>query len=123
MPLKETYFAILDKVKKENPDAMYISVARKTPENAPVDETILALAPSDELVALRKTLDHAEYKKRYLKEIDTKEARLHLQIIRNIALSTDVYLVCWEKSGSFCHRYILLDMLGAKEKTKQTTLF
>lgn len=124
--LKETYFAILDKKRELYPDAVFISVARVTPKNAKVDQVYLALAPSIKLITAYndgKGISWEEYTQRYKKEIDNTEAETDLLVLSRMAEINDIFLVCYEKTGRNCHRHILLEILGAKPKTKQTTLF
>jgi uncharacterized protein (DUF488 family) len=43
--------------------------------------------------------------------------------IKEMAETRDVYLVCWEPNGEFCHRHILMRMITGEKEVKQATLF
>lgn len=110
--LRETYFAVWEKVKKDNPDAVFVSVALKRPAHTPIDFSAPALAPSAELLSdYKEGLSWEEYTKRFIAEMDCDEARWNMDYFKNMAIDKDVYLVCWERSGSNCHRYLLLDLM------------
>jgi uncharacterized protein YeaO (DUF488 family) len=71
------------------------------------------LAPSNELLSKYSlSPDEREYREKYVKEILTNpEAITKLIKIWELSKNNDVYLLCYEPEGYFCHRYILLNIL------------
>lgn len=53
----------------------------------------------------------AEYTARYQNEVLSKKDAIlsELQKIRELAGERDIYFLCYEKPGAFCHRYLLRD--------------
>jgi hypothetical protein len=79
-----------------------ISIARKTPRNIKVP-IYLDLAPQFDLVTdYKKDHDQSKYVLRYSIEVLSKlDPQKVLQDLDNKTL------LCYEKSGEFCHRYIV----------------
>jgi len=125
--LKETYFAVVAKVKKANPNAVFYAAALKMPFF--VDKTLFkahltVLAPTPELLKEFKTIEDAvgsktawvtsNYEQRFRSQIlNDLNALAKLKELCIEAMEKDVYLVCWEKNYP-CHRFLLLDL--AREK-------
>ena len=103
--IKETYLAILKKMRELHPEAEFIVVTRTAHS---------VLAPSWELLNEAKStnMTFAEYSRRYIKEIsERRAARLELTRLARLSREKDVYLVCYEKDPARCHRSILLKII------------
>ncbi|MHA1229226.1 MAG: DUF488 domain-containing protein [Candidatus Helarchaeota archaeon] len=101
--LKESYFAVSNKLPK---DAVKIYVMRARFNSI--------LAPSWELLrkAKNEAMSFEEYRKLFIKEIsENKDAIDKLFEIRETAKKRDVYLICYEKDSSKCHRSILIEII------------
>ena len=125
--LRETYFAVVAKVKKANPDAVFYAAALKMPffvDKAIFKAHLAVLAPTAELLKDVKTIEAAvgskaawvtsKYEQRFRSQIlNDPNAMAKLKELCVEAMERDVYLVCWEKNYP-CHRFLLLDL--AREK-------
>jgi len=101
--LKESYFANARKLPK---DAIKIYVMR-----ARFNST---LAPSWDLLnkAKNEKWSFKKYRIHFIKEITkNKKAIDRLFEIRELAKNNDVYLICFEKDSSKCHRSILIEII------------
>jgi len=88
-----------------------ISIARKTPINIPV---YLDLAPPMDLVLeYKRTLDQSMYVLKYsievLSKLDPEKVARDLD---------NKILLCYEKTGDFCHRHIVGKWLKIYTKTQ-----
>jgi hypothetical protein len=103
MDLKETYFGNLGNVKKMDPGALIIDVTRRSGS---------VLSPSWILLNeyKAKNIDWDGYVSRFVKEMDTPVSRAEMLRIGELAMTKDVYLVCFERVGH-CHRFLLVDMI------------
>jgi uncharacterized protein YeaO (DUF488 family) len=108
MKVYTSYFANLKKVPK---DAVAISICAKAPDWYK-GEQYKRLAPSYSLLtAWKATHDERMYVSIYdsfLKGLSQQEILKDLSLISR---GKDVVLVCFEKSGSFCHRNLVLNWL------------
>ena len=50
------------------------------------------------------------YISRFLREMDNPECKTEMLRIGELAMTKDVYLVCFERVGN-CHRFLLVDMI------------
>jgi len=72
------------------------------------------LAPSEALLDQykRSEIDWEKYAEQYrLELLASREAYQYLEEIKELAKSREVYLYCYEKDPSHCHRSILLEIL------------
>jgi uncharacterized protein YeaO (DUF488 family) len=121
MEIYTSYFAKLNKIK----DAGYfpISIARYTPKNIEICE-LKIFAPSKEILGKikRGEIDEVEYERMYREEMtnryDFNLVLEGLERISEINDKRDLVLLCYEKSGDFCHRHIFASIMG--EKTGKT---
>ena len=99
-----TYFA---KLKKLPSNIIPIAISASTPEGY-IGLTYKALAPTwDILSNYKSNYDEQEYIRRYTEEILGK-LNVHDEYTKlTQGHKLDVALVCYEKSGSFCHRNIV----------------
>ena len=91
-------------------DAVFVRIVRM-PDQSP-------LSPSEDLLEDYKLhgLSWAEYVKRFKAEmIMSAGAHDAAQVIRDLARTKDVYLVCYEKTDARCHRRIVKEMIEAGE--------
>jgi len=113
--LKETYFAVLDKTRSENPNAYFIAVSRKIPsKKCGCDSVYTSLAPSLKLLRDYKNgnINSLGYTELYKLEIKANASAMrYMRKIKNISKERDVFLVCWEGPGKFCHRHILKEII------------
>jgi hypothetical protein len=98
-----SYFAKLNKIREQYPDIEPICIARYSPKNIKI-RRCQQLYPTPELISGYKTgrIGKEEYTKTYidvvLGSLDTKNVYEVLD---------GKCMVCYEKSGDFCHRYII----------------
>ena len=71
-------------------------------------ERYKALAPTKEMIELAHAGKFDEYTKRYREEILSK-----LDPLKVYEELDGAILLCWEKSGSFCHRRLVAEWLEA----------
>jgi len=85
-----------------------VSIARSSP-NGSFDEIRIDLAPTETLLRDFKDgkIDEAEYRFRYVKEVldNLDPAEIEASLSNSI-------LLCYEKTGEFCHRHILSEWLS-----------
>jgi len=126
--LKETYFAIVPRVKKDHPEAMFYAVALKMPffvDRTLFKEQVLLLAPTADLLYEYKNeekkrgnvaaFEFTRYRERFRKQILENPASLEkLRQIFYESQTKEVYLVCWEKNPP-CHRFLLLEIVSEKQ--------
>ena len=103
MSLEETYLGNVENVRRASPDAVIIDVTRRAGS---------VLSPSwgmlNEYKA--KKINWDEYIARFIKEMDNPASRAEMLRLGELAMTRDVYLVCFERVGN-CHRFLLLDMI------------
>jgi len=107
--LKETYLAILSKMREKHPDAYFIVVTRTAAS---------PLSPSWELLNKAKAdkWGFKKYREYFISEIESnRTAREAMKYIKEISKRQDVYLVCYEKDAKKCHRSILIEMINELE--------
>jgi uncharacterized protein YeaO (DUF488 family) len=123
--LKETNFPILSKIKAKNPNAYFVAVSRKISDKVTVHEHCMALAPSYRLFGdyFTHKITEEEYTRIFHEEMKSDKAQDAMTRIKEMAETRDVYLVCWEPNGEFCHRHILMRMITGEKEVKQATLF
>lgn len=108
-----SYFARSDKLT----DVYRISISNSTPSWAIVEDTMLAFAPTWEMIEdYKKTGDVVAYESAYFKLLQSREKDVKLALNRLRMLSKDktVLLCCRENSNKFCHRRLLSKYLGIK---------
>lgn len=118
MKIYTSYFAKLNKIL----DAGYlpISIARYTPKGISNIPQLKIFAPSEELLRKIKSgeIDETEYEKIYRKDMekfDFNRVWETFEQISEINGKKDLVLLCFEKSGEFCHRNIFASLM--REKT------
>lgn len=100
--IRETYLAILKRMREEHPEAEFIVVTATAKH---------ILAPPWGLVKRVKKIPWDEYERLYIKWIQSKPGALQeLRRIKWLSKMKDVYLVCYEKEFP-CHRFILMQMI------------
>ena len=116
MGIYRSYFAKL----KNIVEAGYypISITRYPPKGLNIPE-IKLFAPSVELLNKIKSgeIDEGEYEKLYRNEMSKFDFNLVLETFNRISLNNDgkdLVLLCYEKSGDFCHRHIFASLMGEK---------
>lgn len=102
----ECYLAILKRYKKTFPEA-YFEVITRTSKSV--------LSPSKELLYRAKyieKMDFGMYRALFLKEIlNNPKALKRIEELREIAKEKLVFLICYEKDSSKCHRSIVKDII------------
>lgn len=93
---------------EEGKEKYLISIARFTPNWFPDIKEEKLLAPSENLLRNYKLgkVTIKEYIKEYTTQIEP--------ILDNIIIDNGSILLCYEKSGDFCHRHILAELLRNK---------
>ena len=109
MDIKTGYFSYLEKYKAMGYTP--ISIARFTPSWFK-GLHISYLAPSRKLLFSYKNnqINEEQFKEEYYKMLN----RLDLsKILTKFNVSDNVILLCYEKTGNFCHRHLLADYLNS----------
>lgn len=98
--LKESYLANVNNLPK---DSVKIVVTRSAGH---------VLSPSKTLLWDYKNgkVDWEGYVKTFIREMDNPACVAIMREIKQIAMTRDVYLLCYEKEYP-CHRFLLLDMI------------
>jgi uncharacterized protein YeaO (DUF488 family) len=97
-------------------DGRRILVTRRWPmyvRREAADEWIKELGPSNALLdaILHKGIDWPTYKVRYLKEMESEEAKTQIRRLADIARSETITLMCVCKNELECHRSLLRDLV------------
>ena len=103
--LTNCYLAVLKKFRLQYPNAHFEVITRTAGS---------VLAPSWKLLTLAKEvgLSFNEYEKLFTDEINNNpEAKKRLEELREIGNNQIIFLVCFEKNASRCHRSIVKRML------------
>jgi len=97
-----SYFAKM----KKYPDMEFISVARFTPKGINISE-IKELMPSEQLIYLWKgrKIDEKRYTEIYMEQL------IGIDRLKLGNMLQGKCIVCYERSGTFCHRHIIADWL------------
>ena len=101
----DCYFAVLKKFKEQYPNAIFELIMRRF--NHP-------LSPSWKLLTRAKTegWSFSKYKVEFLKELNKrKDAKEKLKELKEISREHDLFLICFEKDASVCHRSIIKELL------------
>ena len=121
MKIYMSYFAKLNKIL----DAGYlpISIARYTPKGINNIPQLKIFAPSEELLRKIKSgeIDETEYEKIYRKDMEKFDFNRIWETFEQISEKNgkkDLVLLCFEKSGEFCHRNIFASLMGEKTANK-----
>jgi len=108
--LKETYFAISNRL----PDDVIKVFVMRARFNS-------VLAPSWKLLnkAKAENWSFEKYRKHFIKEIMSNQKAIEkMREIKKLAETKDVYLICYEKDASKCHRTILIELINKLEEVK-----
>lgn len=111
----ECYLAILRKFKERFPEAHFEVITRTSKS---------VLSPSKQLLYKVKYLEKEDlkmnferYRALYLKEIlNNPDALIRIEELIEIAKEKVVFLICYEKDSSKCHRSILKDVIENPNK-------
>ena len=121
MKIYTSYFAKLNKIL----DGGYfpISIARYIPKGIDNISQLNIFAPSEELLRNIKSgeIDETEYEKIYRKDMERFDFNRiwdTFEQISEINGKKDLVLLCYEKSGDFCHRHIFASLMGEKTNNK-----
>lgn len=110
MPIKVK--SIFDKPAKE--DGWRIIVSRTCPKLKNKESWMPGLAPSWKLLSDWKVrrITWEEYEKRYLEEMMGERSRQTIKhLLRAVVNGETITLLCYERNGEHCHRYLLKDIL------------
>jgi len=128
MEIKQAYFAVLEKTRKEHPDALIYAVSRrlsrwqsKERQMELLTSQLIELAPSERLHMdqYKKLITWDQFTERFIEEIKKSEnAQKTLRELIEKSKTNEIFLVCHEgpKQGKSCHRFILLDMIKQIEE-------
>lgn len=100
----DCYLAILDKMKKQYPDA-HFEVITRTAQSV--------LSPSFKLLRIAKAGMKFEIYKIALTDelLRSEKAQMRLRKLKEIASKKLVFLVCFEKDATRCHRSLIKEMI------------
>lgn len=98
-------------------DGVKVSISVTAPRGFVCDEQLRALAPDSETLWAHKgrRIDDAEYSRRYNTKLDEAGESVG-ELLADVSSrhpGKDIFLLCWEKPGEFCHRRLLADWLKA----------
>ncbi len=102
---------------KEDSDGTRVLITRFYPRGVRkdhFDEWVRALAPSVELLKGYKEgkVDQEQFKIQFYSQIYSNTDSLEaIQTISEIARHSNVTLLCYEKDGDFCHRYLVNSLI------------
>lgn len=102
---------------KDESDGTRILITRFYPRGVRkghFDEWVRELAPSIELLKGYKEgiINQEQFTVQFFSQINSNVASLEaLQSISEIAKTSDITLLCYEKDGEFCHRHLVNDMV------------
>ncbi|MGI0006740.1 MAG: DUF488 domain-containing protein [Nitrosotalea sp.] len=102
---------------KEDSDGTRVLITRFYPRGVRkdhFDEWVRALAPSVELLKGYKEgkVDQEQFKTQFYSQIYSNTDSLEaIQTISKIARHSNVTLLCYEKDGDFCHRYLVNSLI------------
>ena len=104
---------------KEKRDGKRILITRHYPrfhKKLEYDEWNRNLAPSKELLKRykREEINWNEFRLAFLQELSSEDARRELDKLAKLAQSRSVTLLCYEKEGEKCHRYIVRAMIAKR---------
>ena len=107
--------SIYDKIEKR--DGKRVLITRHYPrflKKLEYDEWNRNLAPSRELLKKYKDkeITWAQFRLAFLKELTSDEAKRDLDRLAKLAQKRSVTLLCYEKEGEKCHRYIVSAIIG-----------
>ena len=101
----ECYLAILKKCKKQYPDAHFEVITRTAKS---------VLSPSKDLLIKAKAerMDFEVYRELYIGEVfNNLDALRRIHELKKIAKDKLVFLICYEKDASECHRSIVKELI------------
>ncbi|MBO5435343.1 DUF488 domain-containing protein [bacterium] len=109
MNIYTSYFA---KMKKLGDDIVPIAICAKVPTGINC-QNYKKLAPSfDILMQYKSNPDKDLYTQRYRSEILGKlDVETVISDLTNLSGGKDIALLCYEKTGDFCHRHLVADWL------------
>lgn len=94
--------------KQCDPSAMYLKITR-----AHINSI---LSPSWNLYhkAKRRKVTWDQYKTEFLKEMNNEKVRDLLEKLRAFAQTRDLYLICYEKDPTHCHRSLVKKLIDGE---------
>lgn len=99
-------------------DAFTVQISTSKPKGMEVDVEFEMVYPDYKtMVAPHRdgSIDDAEYTRRYKEAVlDPKKDRILEAVgrMKEMAEDRDIYLMCYEKPGAFCHRYLVSNFLN-----------
>lgn len=113
MEIFTSYFAV---ARSLDPDLYFVVSISRFPPRWFSGLRCLSLAPSKDLLFDYKSgLSEAVYTRRYRHELsELFDLREVFQNLAMFSKGRDMVLCCYEKSGEFCHRHILSDIVFEK---------
>ncbi len=114
MKIYTSYFAKLKKMEQSFPYGLcVVSIASKDPHPSFSNNKLSKLAPPwYVLKAYKENGDKEQYIKDYKRLVlDNLNPKEIYETLKNRAGYGDVVLVCYEKSGDFCHRHLVAEWL------------
>ena len=93
-------------------NAILVQVSNSAPMQ--VDYTIRPAIPAWRLVSAHKNkqITNEEYTEKYVADTDFAAVKAKLDAIQAANEGKDIILLCYERSGNFCHRHILAKKLN-----------
>ena len=103
-----SYYAKASKIK----NAILVQVSNSSPIQ--VDYIIRSAIPTWGIVSAHKNkkISDIQYTERYLADTNFTAVKAKLDAIQEAHKDKDIILLCYEKTGTFCHRHILAEKLN-----------
>lgn len=100
----DCYLAVMKKFKEQNPNAHFEVITRKVNH---------ILSPSWQFLQKYKEegLSWKQYTEIFLHEMSAQGIEVKLRELKSLAEEKDVFLVCYEKDASKCHRSIVKQLI------------
>ena len=101
---------------KSDDDGIRVLITRYYPRGVKkghFDEWVRTLAPSKELLKeyKDKKIEWDEFEKQFLNQMTSRDSETMIQTLANRAKKNNITLLCYEKSGHNCHRYLVHDLI------------
>ncbi|HYL72537.1 MAG TPA: DUF488 family protein [Candidatus Acidoferrum sp.] len=101
---------------KSDDDGIRVLITRYYPRGVKkghFDEWMRALAPSKELLKeyKDKKIEWNEFEKQFLNQMTNQDSETTIQTLASRARKNNITLLCYEKNGHNCHRYLVHDLI------------
>lgn len=106
-----SYFA----KKKNCKNTILVSIALQVPRDVTVDYELKCFMPTWDMVKESKaTGNFTKYTEQYHKLMKDRanDVQKTISVLKELGKNYNVFLLCWEGKGKFCHRHLVADLLN-----------